>query len=271
MKEFEDEAQLGSFCKIGSLQGSQLNSPSLCDKCGRLHVGDVCLGTALSCFHCKEVGHIKRYCPKLRQSVNYVRAERPRSTVRVFTKSGISLLVLFDSGTAHSFVSVECVDRLKLKTGSLPFDLVLSTPTNMPAVVSTAVSRCPVVVNGRTFTVRCSDFGSSNVANFASSDVASFDSIDVASFGSSDVASFGSSDVASFGSSDVASFGSSDVASFGSSDVANFGSSYIAWFSKCAIKVMNLQVTTLTKWEIVRLIQQSSGMCLEVTSLNESA
>ncbi|KAF1883522.1 hypothetical protein Lal_00014651 [Lupinus albus] len=100
---------------------------------------------ALTCFHCKEVGHIRRYCPKLPQSVNAVRLNVlvPR---RVFTMSGaevsstdglikgncmvagIPLLVLFDSGATHSF--------------SLPFDLVVSTPTDVPVVVSTVVSRC---------------------------------------------------------------------------------------------------------------------------------
>ncbi|KAF1883508.1 hypothetical protein Lal_00044277 [Lupinus albus] len=115
---------------------------------------------ALTCFHCKEVGHIQRYCPKLPQSVNAVRVERPCSTGRVFTMSGaevsstdglikgncvvagIPLLVLFDSGATHSFVSIECVDRLKFQTQSLPFDLVVSTPTDVPVVVSTVVSRC---------------------------------------------------------------------------------------------------------------------------------
>ncbi|KAE9604435.1 putative aspartic peptidase domain-containing protein [Lupinus albus] len=67
--------------------------------------------------------------------------------------AGFPLLVLFDSGATHSFVSNDCVDRLKLQTESLPFDLVVSTPTDVPVVVSTVVSRCPVVVNGRTFTV----------------------------------------------------------------------------------------------------------------------
>ncbi|KAF1879566.1 hypothetical protein Lal_00033223 [Lupinus albus] len=67
--------------------------------------------------------------------------------------AGIPLLVLFDSGATHSFISIECVDRLKLHTESLPFDLVVSTPTNVLVAVSTVVSRCLVVVNGRTFTV----------------------------------------------------------------------------------------------------------------------
>ncbi|KAF1874201.1 hypothetical protein Lal_00032316 [Lupinus albus] len=93
-------------------------------------------------------------------SVNAVRVERPCSTGRLFTMSGaevsstdgmikgncmvagIPLLVLFDSGATHSFVSIECVDRLKFQTESLPFDLVVSTPTDVPVVVSTVVSRC---------------------------------------------------------------------------------------------------------------------------------
>ncbi|KAF1895999.1 hypothetical protein Lal_00046755 [Lupinus albus] len=67
--------------KYRVIGGSRLNSPSLCGKCGRTHVGDSCPGMALTCFHCKEVGHIRRHCPKLPQSVNAVRVDRPRSTV----------------------------------------------------------------------------------------------------------------------------------------------------------------------------------------------
>ncbi|KAF1892042.1 hypothetical protein Lal_00036395 [Lupinus albus] len=40
--------------------GSQLNSPSLCGKCGRTHIGDLCSGTTLNCFNSKEVGHVRR-------------------------------------------------------------------------------------------------------------------------------------------------------------------------------------------------------------------
>ncbi|KAF1879968.1 hypothetical protein Lal_00022093 [Lupinus albus] len=148
----------------GNAGGSRLNSPSGCGKCGRTHIGDSCPGTMLTCFYCKEVGNTRRYCPKLTQSVNAVSAEQRRSTGRVFTMSGaeisgvdglikgncmvadIPLLVLFDSGATHSFVSNDCVDRLKLQTESLPFDLVVSTPTDVLVVGSTVVSRCPVVV-----------------------------------------------------------------------------------------------------------------------------
>ncbi|KAF1879951.1 hypothetical protein Lal_00022074 [Lupinus albus] len=48
--------------------------------------------------------------------------------------ASIPLLVLFDSGETHSFVSTECVGRLKLQTQSLPFDLVVSTPIDVPVL-----------------------------------------------------------------------------------------------------------------------------------------
>ncbi|KAF1864384.1 hypothetical protein Lal_00022042 [Lupinus albus] len=59
----------------GNVRGSRLNSPSLCGKCGRIHGGDSCPSTTLTCFSCKELGHVRRYCPKFPQSMNDVRAE----------------------------------------------------------------------------------------------------------------------------------------------------------------------------------------------------
>ncbi|XP_019429961.1 PREDICTED: uncharacterized protein LOC109337438, partial [Lupinus angustifolius] len=100
-----------------------------------------------------------------------VRAGRPRATGRVFTMSGseaadaddliqgtclvndVPLFVLFDSGATHSFISFDCVKQLGLQVDSLPFDLIVSTPTNAPVTVSTLCSKCPVVVNNRTFLI----------------------------------------------------------------------------------------------------------------------
>ncbi|KAF1865897.1 hypothetical protein Lal_00033356 [Lupinus albus] len=64
------------------------DSFTLCRKCGRKHVGPICPGSRNGCFHCKQRGHMKRFCPKLNRGVNVVRADRPRTTGWAFTTRG---------------------------------------------------------------------------------------------------------------------------------------------------------------------------------------
>ncbi|KAF1881849.1 hypothetical protein Lal_00014448 [Lupinus albus] len=142
-----------------------------------------------------------------------------------------------------------------------------------PVVVSTVVSRCPVMVNGRTFTMHliCLPLsqldlilGWTGCRQIAWCLIVLIRPLSLrrdpkvgggvggtcevtknqtqhspSDFGSSNVASFGLSDVANFGSSDVASFGSSDVASFGSSDVASFGQAIRHSRAATAVSVAN--------------------------------
>ncbi|OIV90394.1 hypothetical protein TanjilG_10694 [Lupinus angustifolius] len=65
----------------------------------------------------------------------------------------ISLSVLFDSGATHSFISHDVVNRLELPIVPLPYDLVMSTPTNEPVIVSTVCPQCPIVLDNKTFLV----------------------------------------------------------------------------------------------------------------------
>ncbi|KAF1874308.1 hypothetical protein Lal_00013746 [Lupinus albus] len=88
----------------------------MCSKCGRKHAGPICLGYGNGCFHYKEPGHMKRFCPKLNRGVNAVKAERPRTIGRVYTMSGAET----------SDVDGLTQDRIKLQTESLSFDLVVS-------------------------------------------------------------------------------------------------------------------------------------------------
>ncbi|XP_019427130.1 PREDICTED: uncharacterized protein LOC109335452 [Lupinus angustifolius] len=114
--------------------------------------------------------HYKTSCPKLkREVVNSVQAARPRAQGRVVTLSGaeiganedliqgtcnvkeILLSVLFDSGATNSFVAIDVVNRLALPIVSLPYDLLVTTPTSEPVIVSTVCSQCSITLENRVF------------------------------------------------------------------------------------------------------------------------
>ena len=50
--------------------------------------------------------------------------------------NGKTLTVLYDSGATHSFISRSCVTALQLPISKLPYDLLVSTPTNKPIKTS---------------------------------------------------------------------------------------------------------------------------------------
>ncbi|KAF1895973.1 hypothetical protein Lal_00037017 [Lupinus albus] len=64
------------------------NTLAQCNKCGRLYYGSTCSGKGNGCFHCKEFGHIKRYCPKLDRRPNVMHAGEARDHGRMVTPSG---------------------------------------------------------------------------------------------------------------------------------------------------------------------------------------
>ena len=92
-----------------------------------------------------------------------------KATVRVFTLNGVKalkskdliqgkcfingipLLMLFDSGATHSFISCSRVGKLKLYVSSLNKDLVVETPTSGSVLTSNVCLNCLVGISGRTF------------------------------------------------------------------------------------------------------------------------
>jgi hypothetical protein len=67
--------------------------------------------------------------------------------------SGNLLTVLFDSGATHSFISMDRVKQLNLPTTSLPFDLIVSTPTAEPICARSVCQNCPIVIQDKKFLV----------------------------------------------------------------------------------------------------------------------
>ena len=50
--------------------------------------------------------------------------------------SQVPLVVLYDSGVTHSFISRVCVEKLALPVSSLKFNLIMDTPASGPVLTS---------------------------------------------------------------------------------------------------------------------------------------
>ena len=116
------------------------------------------------CFNCGQKGHTQRDCSRLKKEQNgggpNGQTGHPKATGRVFTLNGVEaskskdliqgrcfingipLLVLFDSGATHSFISCLCVEKLKLSVSSLNKDLVVETPTSGSVLTSDVCLNC---------------------------------------------------------------------------------------------------------------------------------
>ena len=60
---------------------------------------------------------------------------------------------LYDFEATHSFISFDCVKSLDLHVSSLPYEVVVSIPTNKPITTSSACLDYSVMVDGKTFSV----------------------------------------------------------------------------------------------------------------------
>ena len=63
------------------------------------------------------------------------------------------MLVLFDSGASHSFISHDCVKKLGLSTRDLGCELIVSTPASGLVLTNSACVGCSMEVEGRRFKV----------------------------------------------------------------------------------------------------------------------
>ena len=64
-----------------------------------------------------------------------------------------SVLLLFDLGATHSFVSKECMRRLGLVVHDLGCELTISTPASGQVSTNSVCAQCSIEVAGRRFKV----------------------------------------------------------------------------------------------------------------------
>ncbi|XP_020236081.1 uncharacterized protein LOC109815702 [Cajanus cajan] len=97
------------------------------------------------------------------------RGDRPTTAGRVFALTGAEastssdlvkgkgkaagegVMLLFDSGDSHSFISYACVAMLGVPVSDLGLRLLVSTPASASVVTSELCAGCPIVVNGKKY------------------------------------------------------------------------------------------------------------------------
>nr|KYP51484.1 Transposon Ty3-G Gag-Pol polyprotein [Cajanus cajan] len=150
-----------------------------CYRCVGPHMIRDCPHTESHCFRCHQMGHELANCPTRgipeggdarrsgAQRGDTQRGDRPTTAGRVFAltgaeastssnlvkgkgrASGKDVMILFDSGASHSFISYACAARLGIPVCDLGLRLLVSTPASASVVTSELCADCPIVVNER--------------------------------------------------------------------------------------------------------------------------
>ncbi|RDX70934.1 hypothetical protein CR513_49773, partial [Mucuna pruriens] len=158
------------------VEESILSLRTRCLKCGcPNHCLKECVDKEVTYFNCGKQGHIaksftlpKREPPSVERSI---KNSCSKTIGRVFALSGVEALeyknlvqgmcfvnrfpfiVLFNCEVTHSFISYDCVLKLKLLVSSLKYKLVVEIPTNSSIATSNVCLQCPLNVLDRDFLV----------------------------------------------------------------------------------------------------------------------
>ncbi|KAL0546403.1 hypothetical protein IC582_016311 [Cucumis melo] len=150
--------------------GEAARGKPLCTTCGKHHLGRCLFGTR-TCFKCRQEGHIADRCP-LRLTgnaqnqgagaphqgrvfaTNKTEAERAGTVVTgTLPVLGHYALVLFDSGSSHSFISSAFVLHARLEVEPLHHVLSVSTPSGECMLSKERVKACQIEIAGHVIEV----------------------------------------------------------------------------------------------------------------------
>ena len=163
------------FRQQPSASGLVEREKPVCGSCGKSHWGK-CLAGSGVCFRCGQEGHVSSRCPRKGaadgkgQYASTSRGDSGRmqqqhgrayaTTRQEADKAGTVVtgmlpilgyhaLVLFDSGSSHSFISAVFVEHAVLELEPLPFVLSVSTPSGEILLAKEKIKACRVEIANR--------------------------------------------------------------------------------------------------------------------------
>ncbi|KAL0543865.1 hypothetical protein IC582_018970 [Cucumis melo] len=169
-RNFRPGGEFRSFQQKPFEAGEAAGGKSLCTTCGKHHLGRCLFGTR-TCFKCRQEGHTADRCPLRVTGIaqnqgagaphqgrvfatNRTEAEKAGTVVTgTLPVLGHYALVLFDSGSSHSFISSAFVSHARLEVEPLHHVLSVSTPSGECMLSKEKVKACQIEIAGHVIEV----------------------------------------------------------------------------------------------------------------------
>ncbi|KAL0537055.1 hypothetical protein IC582_026023 [Cucumis melo] len=169
-RNFRPGGDFRSFQQKPFETGEAARGKPLCTTCGKHHLGRCLFGTR-TCFKCRQEGHTADRCPLRVTGIaqnqgagaphqgrvfatNRTEAEKAGTVVTgTLPVLGHYALVLFDSGSSHSFISSAFVSHARLEVEPLHHVLSVSTPSGECMLSKEKVKACQIEIAGHVIEV----------------------------------------------------------------------------------------------------------------------
>ncbi|KAL0540282.1 hypothetical protein IC582_024516 [Cucumis melo] len=169
-RNFRPGGEFRSFQQKPFEAGEAARGKPLCTTCGKHHLGRCLFGTR-TCFKCRQEGHTADRCPLRVTGIaqnqgagaphqgrvfatNRTEAEKAGTVVTgTLPVLGHYALVLFDSGSSHSFISSAFVSHARLEVEPLHHVLSVSTPSGECMLSREKVKACQIQIAGHVIEV----------------------------------------------------------------------------------------------------------------------